>query len=383
MTDVSDFIDVSDPAALEDAVARAREVLADRGCVVLPTDTVYGIGADAFSPLAVAVLVAAKGRSRTMPPPVLIADRRVMAGLAYDVPEEAEALAGRFWPGALTLILKSQPTLTWDLGETRGTVALRVPDDAVARELLYAVGPMAVSSANRTGMDAATTADAARSMLGESVALYLDAGPRESRDPSTIVDCTVTPFRVARQGSVPLEELRAVVPDLLAEGEEPPVAAERIAAFKEELDDYSAILLESLADRLAEAFAERMHQRVRTELWGAEPDEDLDNDALIAERYHGIRPAPGYPACPDHTEKQTLWELLDAEANTGIELTESMAMLPGASVSGWYLAHPESQYFVVGRLGRDQVEEYAARKGWTLAEAEQWLSPNLGYEPED
>ncbi len=218
MTDVSDFIDVSDPAALENAVARAREVLADRRCVVLPTDTVYGIGADAFSPLAVAVLLAAKGRGRTMPPPVLIADRRVMAGLAYDVPEEAEALAERFWPGALTLILKSQPTLTWDLGETRGTVALRVPDDAVARELLYAVGPMAVSSANRTGMDAATTADAARSMLGESVALYLDAGPRESRDPSTIVDCTVTPFRVARQGSVPLEELRAVVPDLLAEG---------------------------------------------------------------------------------------------------------------------------------------------------------------------
>ncbi|PEH50519.1 MULTISPECIES: L-threonylcarbamoyladenylate synthase [Micrococcus] len=233
MTDVSDFIDVSDPAALEDAVARAREVLADRGCVVLPTDTVYGIGADAFSPLAVAVLLAAKGRSRTMPPPVLIADRRVMAGLAYDVPEEAEALAERFWPGALTLILKSQPTLTWDLGETRGTVALRVPDDAVARELLYAVGPMAVSSANRTGMDAATTAGAARSMLGESVALYFDAGPRESRDPSTIVDCTVTPFRVARQGSVPLEELRAVVPDLLAEGEEPPVAAERIAAAED------------------------------------------------------------------------------------------------------------------------------------------------------
>ena len=233
MTDVSDFIDVSDPAALEDAVARAREVLADRGCVVLPTDTVYGIGADAFSPLAVAVLLAAKGRGRTMPPPVLIADRRVMAGLAYDVPEEAEALAERFWPGALTLILRSQPTLTWDLGETRGTVALRVPDDAVARELLYAVGPMAVSSANRTGMDAATTADAARSMLGESVALYLDDGPRESRDPSTIVDCTVTPFRVARQGSVPLEELRAVVPDLLAEVEEPPVAAERIAASED------------------------------------------------------------------------------------------------------------------------------------------------------
>uniref|UniRef100_UPI0030F46194 methionine synthase n=2 Tax=Nocardioides sp. GXZ039 TaxID=3136018 RepID=UPI0030F46194 len=158
---------------------------------------------------------------------------------------------------------------------------------------------------------------------------------------------------------------------------------ERIAAFKEDLDDYSAILLESLADRLAEAFAERLHERVRTEFWGHVPDEHLTNDDLIAERYEGIRPAPGYPACPDHTEKRTLWELLDVEAATGIELTESMAMWPGASVSGWYFSHPDSQYFVVGRLGRDQVEDYAARKGWTLAEAERWLSPNLGYEPED
>jgi len=158
---------------------------------------------------------------------------------------------------------------------------------------------------------------------------------------------------------------------------------ERIMAFKEELDDYSAIMLEALADRLAEAFAERLHQRVRTELWGHEPTEDLDNDALIAERYRGIRPAPGYPACPDHTEKQTLWELLDVHANAGIELTDGMAMWPGAAVSGWYLAHPDSQYFVVGRVGRDQVVDYAERKGWTVAEAERWLSPNLGYFPED
>jgi 5-methyltetrahydrofolate--homocysteine methyltransferase len=158
---------------------------------------------------------------------------------------------------------------------------------------------------------------------------------------------------------------------------------ERIMAFKEELDDYSAIMLEALADRLAEAFAERLHQRVRTELWGHEPGEDLDNDALIAERYRGIRPAPGYPACPDHTEKAALWELLDVQANTGIELTDSMAMWPGAAVSGWYFAHPDSQYFVVGRIGRDQVVEYAERKGWAVAEAERWLSPNLGYFPED
>jgi 5-methyltetrahydrofolate--homocysteine methyltransferase len=160
-------------------------------------------------------------------------------------------------------------------------------------------------------------------------------------------------------------------------------APERVAAFRADLDDYSAILLESLADRLAEAFAERLHQRVRTEFWGHAPEEALTNDELIAERYTGIRPAPGYPACPDHTEKRTIWELLDVEANAGIALTESMAMWPGAAVSGMYYSHPQAQYFVVGRLGRDQVADYADRKGWTLAEAERWLSPNLGYDPED
>lgn len=159
--------------------------------------------------------------------------------------------------------------------------------------------------------------------------------------------------------------------------------AERVAAFRAELDDYNAILLEALADRLAEAFAERLHERVRKELWGYAPDEQLDHVGLLKEHYDGIRPAPGYPACPEHTEKLTLWELLDVEASTGIRLTESMAMWPGASVSGFYYSHPQSQYFVVGRLARDQVADYAERKGWTLAEAERWLSPNLGYDPED
>ncbi|OBF62671.1 methionine synthase [Mycobacterium sp. 852002-51971_SCH5477799-a] len=158
---------------------------------------------------------------------------------------------------------------------------------------------------------------------------------------------------------------------------------EKIAEFKAALDDYSAILLESVADRLAEAFAERMHQRVRKEFWGFQPDEQLDNEALIEEKYRGIRPAPGYPACPEHTEKVTLWELMDVRARTGIELTESMAMWPGAAVSGWYFSHPQSQYFVVGRMAQDQVADYARRKGWTLAEAERWLAPNLGYNPED
>src|SRR4051795_2012880 len=160
-------------------------------------------------------------------------------------------------------------------------------------------------------------------------------------------------------------------------------SADRVTAFKKEHDDYSAILLESLADRLAEAFAERLHERVRKEFWGYAPDEHHDNDGLIAEKYHGIRPAPGYPACPEHTEKQTIWELLDVEAHTGIQLTESMAMWPGAAVSGLYFSHPDSQYFVLGRVGRDQVEDYAQRKGWTVDEAEKWLSPNLGYRTED
>jgi 5-methyltetrahydrofolate--homocysteine methyltransferase len=158
---------------------------------------------------------------------------------------------------------------------------------------------------------------------------------------------------------------------------------ERIMQFKAALDDYSAIMLEALADRLAEAFAERLHERVRTEFWGYVGDEDLDNDALIREAYVGIRPAPGYPACPEHTEKRTIWELLDVKENAGIELTDSMAMWPGASVSGLYFAHPDSQYFVVGRVGRDQVGEYAQRKGWTMPEAERWLSPILGYQPDE
>jgi 5-methyltetrahydrofolate--homocysteine methyltransferase len=150
-----------------------------------------------------------------------------------------------------------------------------------------------------------------------------------------------------------------------------------VAEFEAAHDDYSAILAKALADRLAEAFAERLHERVRRELWGYAPDEALTNADLIAERYQGIRPAPGYPACPDHTEKGTLFDLLEAEARAGIKLTESNAMLPGASVSGYYLWHPEAHYFGVGRIGRDQLADYARRKGVELAEAERWLRPNL------
>jgi len=155
-----------------------------------------------------------------------------------------------------------------------------------------------------------------------------------------------------------------------------------VARFEAEHDDYSAILLKALADRLAEAFAERMHERVRREFWGYARDESLDNNALIDEQYYGIRPAPGYPACPDHTEKATLFRLLDATHNTSIELTDGFAMYPTAAVSGWYFSHPDSQYFVVGRLTREQVDNYAKRKGWTREEAERWLAPNLDYDPD-
>jgi 5-methyltetrahydrofolate--homocysteine methyltransferase len=157
--------------------------------------------------------------------------------------------------------------------------------------------------------------------------------------------------------------------------------AERVAAFEAAGDDYSALMLKSLADRLAEAFAERLHERVRREYWGYAATEELGRAELIAESYRGIRPAPGYPACPDHIAKGPLFALLDAENNAGMQVTESFAMLPAASVAGFYLSHPESAYFAVGKVGRDQVEDYAVRSGMPLAEAERWLAPYLAYEP--
>jgi 5-methyltetrahydrofolate--homocysteine methyltransferase len=156
---------------------------------------------------------------------------------------------------------------------------------------------------------------------------------------------------------------------------------ERVAAFEAANDDYSAIMLKALADRLAEAFAERLHERVRREYWAYAPDERLAPGQLIAEAYRGIRPAPGYPACPDHTSKGPLFALLDAQHNAGMRVTESFAMLPASSVAGFYVSHPESTYFAVGKIGRDQVQDYASRAGLSLAEAERWLAPNLGYEP--
>jgi 5-methyltetrahydrofolate--homocysteine methyltransferase len=154
---------------------------------------------------------------------------------------------------------------------------------------------------------------------------------------------------------------------------------ELVAEFEQDHDDYNSIMVKALADRLAEAFAERMHELVRKEYWGYALGENLSNEELIKEKYAGIRPAPGYPACPDHTEKATLFEILDAENATGIYLTESFAMYPTAAVSGFYFANPESRYFGLGKIQKDQVEDYAKRKKLTIEETEKWLSPNLGY----
>jgi 5-methyltetrahydrofolate--homocysteine methyltransferase len=150
--------------------------------------------------------------------------------------------------------------------------------------------------------------------------------------------------------------------------------------YRAEHDDYNAIMAEALADRLAEAFAECLHKRVRDE-WGYGRAEKFTPQELIQEKYRGIRPAPGYPACPDHTEKGTIWRLLDVEGKTGIQITESFAMWPGSSVSGLYFAHPEARYFSLGKIDREQVADYAERKGMSVAAVERWLSPNLNYDP--
>ncbi len=156
---------------------------------------------------------------------------------------------------------------------------------------------------------------------------------------------------------------------------------EKAKEFAEAGDDYSSILVKGLADRFAEAFAEMLHERVRKSIWGYAPNEAFDNEALVKEEYDGIRPAPGYPSQPDHTEKETLFKLLEAAERTGVELTTSFAMTPPASVSGLYFAHPETAYFAVGRIEKDQVESYAERKGWELRKAERWLGPILNYDP--
>jgi tRNA threonylcarbamoyl adenosine modification protein (Sua5/YciO/YrdC/YwlC family) len=207
----------AEPTEREAGIAAAALAVQRGQLVVLPTDTVYGVGADAFTPAAVQRLLAAKGRGREMPPPVLISAATTLDALAVGVPSYARALVEELWPGPLTLVCRQQPSLVWDLGDTRGTVAVRMPDHDVALELLGRTGPMAVSSANRSGLPAATDADAAEEMLGASVEVLLDAGRSPSAEASTIVDVTGDTGRVLRLGAVPLVRLNQIVAPLGAE----------------------------------------------------------------------------------------------------------------------------------------------------------------------
>ncbi len=213
---MSTVFDVTDGRDATGAVDAAVTALQRGELVVLPTDTVYGIAADAFSPSAVQSLLAAKGRGRDMPVPVLVGAWRTLDGLTETVPDAARRLVERFWPGALTLVVRSAPSLVWDLGETRGTVAVRMPLDPVALAVLERTGPLAVSSANRSGQAPPTDAAGAQEQLGDSVAVYLEAGSSGEAVPSTIVDLTGDRPRVLRQGAVPLADLQDLLPELQA-----------------------------------------------------------------------------------------------------------------------------------------------------------------------
>lgn len=207
---MSPVFDCTTPEGLSDALPKVVDGVREGKLVVLPTDTVYGIGADAFSRDSVRDLLAAKGRGREMPPPVLVADARTVDGLATDVPGWVRALIDRYWPGPLTLVLTAQPSLSWDLGETQGTVALRMPDDEIALAVLREVGPMAVSSANRTGHPASRSVLDAAAQLGSAVTFYLDGGPSRGGLASTIVDCTGAEPVVLREGALAADEVLAV-----------------------------------------------------------------------------------------------------------------------------------------------------------------------------
>ena len=257
-----------------------------------------------------------------------------------------------------------------------GEAALGLYQDAqemleriIERRSLRARGVMGLFPANSVGDDVEIYADSERSEV-IAVARFLRQQMRKS---SNGANMCLADF-VAPKESGAADHIGAFV-----------VTAglgvdEAAGAYERANDDYGAIMIKALADRLAEAFAERLHERVRKEFWGYAEGEGLSNEALIKEKYQGIRPAPGYPACPDHTEKQTLFGLIDAQSHTGVKLTESFAMWPAASVSGWYFAHPEARYFGMGRIGRDQVRDYAERKGMELVFAEKWLASSLNYE---
>jgi 5-methyltetrahydrofolate--homocysteine methyltransferase len=248
------------------------------------------------------------------------------------------------------------------------TEANAMLDTIIAQKLIKARGVYGLFPAHAVGDDVEVYRDAARTEVLTRFRFL-----RQQQDKAGEPSRSLSDFIAPRSSSLP-DHLGAFA---VTTGHGLRELCDRHRAAN---DDYSAIMAEALADRLAEAFAECLHQRVRRE-WGYGADEGLSNEELIAEKYRGIRPAAGYPACPDHTEKGTLWGLLDVERTTGIKLTESYAMWPASSVSGLYFAHPEARYFSVGKLDRDQVADYAGRKGLAVAEVERWLGPNLGYDP--
>jgi 5-methyltetrahydrofolate--homocysteine methyltransferase len=231
---------------------------------------------------------------------------------------------------------------------------------------LKAKGVMGLFPANRVGDDVEIYADDSRSAL-LTTACHL----RQQTEKKDFPNYCLSDFVAGKDSGI--ADYVGAFAVTAGIGEE-----ELAEAHKQNSDDYNAIMVKAVADRLAEAFAEYLHKKVRKEFWGYAPEEALDNESLIREKYQGIRPAPGYAACPEHTEKQKIWDLLEAEKHTGMTLTESFAMWPGASVSGWYFAHPDSKYFAVAQIQRDQLEDYAQRKGWSIEQAEKWLAPNLG-----
>ncbi|WP_076258365.1 L-threonylcarbamoyladenylate synthase [Intrasporangium flavum] len=254
---MSERYDCTDPEGRAEGIPAAAAAVRRGEVVVLPTDTVYGIGCDAFDANAVASVLAAKGRGRDMPPPVLIPTARTAQGLATQVPDYANRLMERFWPGPLTVVLKAQTSLHWDLGETNGTVALRVPDHEITLDLLGDIGPMAVTSANTTGDPAARSVDEAQAMLGESVAVYLDGGPTAGGDPSTIIDCTGEAPVTLRLGAIPQEDIDAALrpaesgePDELGEPVDTTPDAETDAAPDAEADAHASGPLDPSRDVL-------------------------------------------------------------------------------------------------------------------------------------
>ncbi|TDE96032.1 threonylcarbamoyl-AMP synthase [Occultella glacieicola] len=272
--------DCTDPAQRGPHLDAAVEALAAGRLVVLPTDTVYGIAADAFTPKAVAALLRAKGRGRQMPPPVLVGDVLTLDGLATEVPDSVRELVEEFWPGPLTVILRAQPSLHWDLGDTNGTVALRMPDDEIALDLLRRTGPLAVSSANRTGNPAALTAAEAHSELLRTVKVYLDGGPARGSVPSTIVDATGDQLRIVREGALSREDLGAVVPEILDDEELATVEAEVGAAVEGDETEAAGGEPESAEPEASEPEVGDAVEPSESETTEAEPVEPEVGDAV-------------------------------------------------------------------------------------------------------